>query len=129
MKLLDTCFLIQLQREWVLKQPGPAVRYLERHAGEQFGVSVIATLEFLEGYQRPADGERFLDPFPQLPVTMQVARTGSRIRRELRRKGELIGDFDILIAATALEAGMIMVTDNARHFEPIEGLVVEAYQD
>ena len=129
MKLLDTCFLIQLQREWVLKQPGPAVRYLERHAGEQFGVSVIATLGFLEGYQRPADGERFLDPFPQLPVTMQVARTGSRIRRELRRKGELIGDFDILIAATALEAGMIMVTDNARHFEPIEGLVVEAYQD
>ena len=129
MKLLDTCFLIQLQREWVLKQPGPAVRYLERHAGEQFGVSVIATLEFLEGYQRPADGERFLDPFPQLPVTMQVARTGSRIRRELRRKGEMIGDFDILIAATALEAGQIMVTDNARHFERIEGLVVEAYQD
>jgi len=127
-KLLDTCFLIQLQREWVLKQPGPAVRYLERHAGEQFGVSVIATLEFLEGYQRPADGERFLDPFPQLPVTMQVARTGSRIRRELRQKGEMIGDFDILIAATALEAGQIMVTDNARHFERIEGLVVEAYQ-
>lgn len=128
MKLLDTCFLIQLQREWVLKQPGPAVRYLERHAGEQFGVSVIATLEFLEGYQRPADGERFLDPFPQLPVTTQVARTGSRIRRELRQKGEMIGDFDIMIAATALEAGQILVTGNARHFEPIEGLVVEAYQ-
>ena len=129
MKLLDTCFLIQLQREWVLKQPGPAVRYLERHAGEQFGVSVIATLEFLEGYRNPADGERFLDPFPQLVVTSQAARIGSRIRRDLRQKGEMIGDFDILIAATALETGRILVTDNARHFERIEGLAVETYRD
>ena len=65
MRLLDTCFLIHLQREWVRKRPGPATHYLERHAGEEFGVSVIAALEFLEGYQNPADGERFLDPFPQ----------------------------------------------------------------
>ncbi len=129
MKLLDTCFLIDLQREWVRKQPGPATRYLELHAGEEFGVSVIATLEFLEGYQNPADGGRFLDPFPQLAVTSQTARIGSQIRRDLRQKGEMIGDFDILIAATALETGRILVTDNARHFERIEGLVVERYRE
>ena len=129
MKLLDTCFLIHLQREWVRQQPGPATRYLERHAAEEFGVSVITTLEFLEGYRNPADGERFLDPFPQLAVTSQAARIGSRIRRDLRQKGEMIGDFDILIAATALETGRILVTDNARHFERIEGLAVETYRD
>jgi len=127
-KILDTCFLIHLQREWVRKQPGPATRYLERHAGEEFGVSVITTLEFLEGYQSPADGERFLDPFPQLAVTTDVARIGSRIRRDLRQRGEMIGDFDVLIAATALETGRVLVTDNTRHFERVEGLLVEGYR-
>lgn len=129
MKILDTCFLIHLQREWVRRQPGPATRFLERHAGEEFGVSVISTLEFLEGYGHPADGERFLAPFPQLPVTTEVARIGSRIRRDLRQRGEMIGDFDILIAATALEAGRALVTDNTRHFERIDGLLLEGYRD
>lgn len=129
MKILDTCFLIHLQREWVRKQTGSATRFLERHAGEEFGVSVISTLEFLEGYGHPADGERFLTPFPQLPVTTEVARIGSRIRRDLRQRGEMIGDFDILIAATALEAGRALITDNARHFERIDGLLVMGYRD
>jgi len=128
-KILDTCFLIHLQREWVRKQPGPATRFLERHAGEEFGVSVISTLEFLEGYEHPADAERFLSPFPQLPVSTEVARIGSRIRRDLRRRGKMIGDFDILIAATALEAGRALVTENTRHFKRVEGLVMEGYRE
>jgi tRNA(fMet)-specific endonuclease VapC len=128
-KLLDTCFLIHLQREWVRNTPGPATHYLQRHAGDEFGVSVITVLEFLEGYQNPADGERFLDPFPQLAVTSQIARIASRIRRDLRQKGEMNGDFDILIAATALESGRVLVTDNSRHFGRVSGLVVEGYRD
>jgi len=129
LKILDTCFLIHLQREWVRRQPGPATRFLEIHAGDEFGVSVISVLEFLEGYGNSADGERFLSPFTQLPVTTEVARSGSRIRRVLRQRGETIGDFDIVIAATALEAGRTLVTDNVRHFDRVEGLVVEGYRD
>ena len=128
MKLLDTCFLIHLQREWIQKQSGPATRYLESHSGEEFGLSVISVLEFLEGYEHSADGERFLVPFPRLEVTTKVVRIGSRIRRDLRQRGEMIGDFDILIAATALDADRPLVTDNVRHFERIEGLIVEKYR-
>lgn len=127
MKILDTCFLIHLQREWTRRQPGPATRYLERHADEEFAVSVISVLEFLEGYEHPSDGERFLAPFPQLVATTEVARTGSRIRRDLRERGEMVGDFDILIAATALEAGRPLVTENTRHFERVAGLILEGY--
>ena len=128
MKVLDTCFLLHLHREWAGKRPGPASAYLESHRDEEFTLSVIAALEFLEGYERAADGERFLAPFPQLPVTAEVARTGARIRRDLRQRGEMIGDFDILIAATAMEAGLTLVTDNGRDFARIGGLSVEGYR-
>lgn len=128
MKILDTCFLIHLHREWERGEAGDATRYLERHAGAEFGISVITALEFLEGFAKTADGEKFLESFPQLPVTAEVSCTGSRIRRGLRQRGEMIGDFDILIAATALHAEAPLVTDNARHFVRIEGLVVERYR-
>jgi predicted nucleic acid-binding protein len=128
-KILDTCFLIHLHREWQRKLPGPATRYLERHANEEFGISVVTTLEFLEGFQKTTDGERFLTPFPQLAITSEVARIGSRIRRNLRQRGEPIGDFDVLIAATAIHRELPLVTDNTRHFSRIEGLTVETYRE
>lgn len=129
MKLLDTHFLVHLQREWFRNTPGPATDYLQRHAGDEFGVSVISASEFLEGYQNPADGGRFLDPFQPWPVTPQIARIGSRIRRDLRQQGEMTGDSDLLIAATALEGGRALVTDDPRHFERVSGLVVEGFRD
>ncbi len=128
MKLLDTCFLIHLQREWVRGEFGPARRYVRNEENEQFSISVITALEFFEGYRQLGDGERFLEPFPQLEVTEGVARVASRIRRTLRQQGEPIGDFDVLIAATALAAGLPVVTDNTRHFERVDGLLVESYR-
>lgn len=127
-KLLDTCFLIHLHREWVKKQPGSATRYLKLHHEAEFSVSVITTLEFLEGFDEMADGQRFLAPFPSLPVSAEIAHIGNRIRRDLRRRGEMIGDFDILIAATAIEAAIPLVTDNLNHFNRIVGLLVESYR-
>lgn len=128
MRILDTPILIDLQREWARGKRGPAYRYLSRRYGEEFRISVMTALEFLEGYAQPADGERFLEPFPRLEVTERVAEIGSRIRRSLRQAGEMIGDFDILIAATALATDLPLVTDNARHFEGVDGLSVESYR-
>lgn len=128
MKLLDTCFLIHLHREWTKKQPGPATRYLEQQRQVEFSISVITSLEFLEGFDQTNDGQRFLAPFSSLPVNPEIARIGSRIRRDLRKRGEMIGDFDILIAATAIEATVSIVTDNVNHFNRIEGLTVETYR-
>ena len=44
---------------------------------------------------------------------------------DLHRRGELIGDADILIAATCLEHQCELVTNNASHFARIEGLVLQ----
>jgi tRNA(fMet)-specific endonuclease VapC len=127
-KLLDTSVLIHLQREWARGEIGAARRYLQKEEREEFSISVITALEFLEGYRQLGDGERFLEPFPQLEVTEGVARVASRIRRSLRQRGELIGDFDVLIAATAVVADLPVVTDNTGHFERVDGLLVETYR-
>jgi predicted nucleic acid-binding protein len=41
--------------------------------------------------------------------------------------GRPAGDMDVLIAATALTAGQVLVSDNASHFADIPELLVETY--
>lgn len=44
---------------------------------------------------------------------------------DLRRKGQVIGVIDTLIAAHAKSAGLIAVTNNTREFERVDGLTIE----
>jgi predicted nucleic acid-binding protein len=127
MRLLDTCFLIDLQREFRSGQDGPVKAYLQANAAERFAISVVSVTEFLEGFADPAAGEALLRPYCWLPVIPEVAREAARIRRQLRMEGRLIGDFDILIAATALVGGMELGTNNQQHFGRIEGLQIVDY--
>jgi tRNA(fMet)-specific endonuclease VapC len=46
----------------------------------------------------------------------------------LRQRGELIGDFDILIAATAMNEDAALVTENTRHFQRVDGLRIDTYR-
>ena len=128
MMLLDTTFLIDLQREWARGHAGAAMRFMEKHSDEEFAISVISALEFLEGYEHLRDGEAFLGAFRKLEVTEHVARLGSRLRRKMRKRGETIGDFDILVAATALETGVGLVTADMDHFARIPELALLRYR-
>jgi len=49
----------------------------------------------------------------------------SHIRVNLRKKGRPTGEVDALIAAIALAHNAILVTDNTKHFEHIERLMLE----
>ncbi len=44
------------------------------------------------------------------------------IRGELQRRGEAIGDPDLLIAATALDHDLTLLTRNRKHFTRIPNL-------
>ena len=60
-----------------------------------------------------------------LPFGAGEARTAARIRVDLEKAGRPIGPMDLLIAATAVEQGAVLVTHNTREFRRIRGLRVE----
>jgi predicted nucleic acid-binding protein len=82
--ILDTSFLIGLQREWLRNESNVATRFLRIHDSDEFSISVVSAVEFLEGYEILRDGERLLKPFEWIDATSNIARTASRIRRKIR---------------------------------------------
>ena len=65
---------------------------------------------------------RFLSTVTVLPVDDVVCDIFGRERGKLRQQGTIIGDFDLLIAATCLRHDLGIGTNNRRHFEMVEGL-------
>lgn len=68
---------------------------------------------------------RLLEALRILPFGEAEARSAARIRLALDRSGTPIGPLDVLIGATAVEHGAVLVTHNTREFSRIEGLRVE----
>ncbi len=79
--------------------------------------SVVTRCELLSGDVGSALVQRLLDPFRELAVDRRVAERAGRIRRETG-----LAVPDALIAATAIEHDLAVVTRNRRHFEPVKRL-------
>jgi tRNA(fMet)-specific endonuclease VapC len=85
-------------------------------------LSVISYYEILNGlYFKDAKGqlvkfEQFVSLNEVLPLTDEIARKAAEIFAELRKKGQVIGHNDVLIAATAITQSMVLVTNNTAHF-------------
>ena len=69
--------------------------------------------------------DAFLAVAHTAPWDAHAADGHGRVRADLRRAGTPIGDFDEMIAAHALALGAVVITDNVRHFERIDGLALE----
>ena len=68
---------------------------------------------------------RLLEVLPSIPFGSAAAQRAAYLRSRLSRLGKPIGPYDLLIAATALENQLTLVTQNLREFRRVEGLVVE----
>lgn len=68
-----------------------------------------------------------LGPIPSLSLDYPILHRYTNIRRYLRPINQLIGDIDTLIAATAIESGLSVVTNNEKHFKRVPGLNVIPY--
>jgi predicted nucleic acid-binding protein len=79
--------------------------------------SVITRSELFAGRTNEARVEEFLAPFREIPVDRMIAERAGRLRR-----GSAMRTPDALIAATAIEHGLELVTRNRRDFEAVPGL-------
>jgi tRNA(fMet)-specific endonuclease VapC len=67
----------------------------------------------------------FLGKVKVLLLDEDAAERFGRIKAGLRRTGQLIEDFDILISSIVLSHGGVLVTNNIEHFKRISGLSLE----
>ncbi len=64
----------------------------------------------------------FIQPLRKLDLDDAIMEHFAEVRADLRRRGQLIPDFDLLIAATALRHDLTVLTYNLRHFSRIPNL-------
>ena len=126
--LLDTDILSAIMRRNGSVIPKSRA-YLQEH--QRFHFSIITRYEILRGL-KAIDAHRRLEAFEQLCLRSTIIHLSdaiiskaSDIYADLSKRGELIGDADILIAASALVHGFGLVTNNKRHFARITNLQIE----
>ncbi len=121
-----------IDSDWLaeyLKGRKEALDLLATLEANGLAVSLITFGEIYEGiYYGPnppshEEGfKRFLRRVAVLPLTQMIMKRFARIRGQLRRQGNLLADPDLLIAATAIQHNLILVTRNRKHFERIPEL-------
>ena len=123
--LLDTNICIYIRQQ---RPPEVLKRFKSLHPGEA-AISVITYGELRYGAEKSRDRERALDLLrrlvallPVLPLPEQAGERYGAVRADLERRGEVIGNNDLWIAAHALAAGLVLATNNRREFARVGGL-------
>jgi tRNA(fMet)-specific endonuclease VapC len=118
----DTCIY------WLNGEPAVKERLLAV-GWEQVAISVITQAELYYGAYNSTRVEGNLariDTLVQylevLPLSEIVLKRYGSLKVALRRDGQPLPDFDLLIASTALTTDSLLVTNNARRYERVPGL-------
>ena len=126
--LLDTSICIYIRQ----KRPAAVLARFEKLKAGEAVLSVITYGELLYGaaksQQREAALARLADLVSLLSVLELPDGAGEEygeIRSHLEKKGEIIGDNDLWIAAHAKALGLVLVTNNEREFKRVPGLKVQ----
>ncbi len=126
--LVDTDWVIDY-----LKGRSPVVDELAHMAEDGLAISLITYGEIYEGIYfahdpRSSEGGflKFLRVVKVLPLNRPIMKRFARLRGELRRTGQLIGDPDLLIAATALQHKLTLLSRNLSDFQRVPFLELYA---
>ncbi len=129
MRLLDTCFLIDLLRG----DPG-AVRVAEGLDGAATTAVNVYELFFGVGggvgdrETRRGEAEALVERLEVMPLDREAGKSAAGVMGELHRRGEPVDALDVFTAAIGLRHGCrVVVTRDARRFERFPGISVEAY--
>jgi predicted nucleic acid-binding protein len=128
--LLDTNVLSEV----VKKRPSATViGHLREVPQTALHASVVSVMEMRFGAVRSATGSILWERIRRdvlrrvkiLPLGEDEASRAGEILADLEMRGVPVGIEDVMIGATALVHGLVVVTRNVKHLGRIRGLVVE----
>ncbi len=123
--LIDTDILSAIMRQET-RAVDQARGYLADHVS--LTISIITRYEILRGLKAKNAAKQisafhsFCRSLEIIHLSDSIVVRASDIYGDLHRRGDIIGDADILIAATALEHRLQIATNNEGHFARISGL-------
>jgi tRNA(fMet)-specific endonuclease VapC len=129
--LLDTCVISDF-----IKGEAGTTASLKQTPPVEIAISAVTVMELHYGLalnpQRAPKIEpaiaSILSSVTILPFGTVETEQTAQIRAVLKSHGQPIGAYDVLIAATALQHNLIMVTANQREFDRISGLQTENWR-
>ena len=128
MYLLDTNICIYI----INRHPKKVIEKIENSNPFEIKISSITVAEMEYGVSKSENREknrcelkRFLSSFEIINFDTVDAEIYGIIRAELERNGNIIGPYDMQLAAQSLRWDYILVTNNTKEFQRINGLKLE----
>ncbi len=107
--------------------------WLAKRADDTFSIAAITIAELGHGVERAdqvrrARREQYLRAIASaleiVPYSEETAYVHARLWAELQSAGKMIGYYDLIVAATAVECGRAVASFNGRHFGSVPRLHV-----
>ena len=128
MYLLDTNICIYIINNY----PKKVVEKVKTLKPNQIKLSTISLAELEYGVSKSKYREKnrdalinFVSAFDIIPFDDEDAEVFGVIRTDLEKRGQIIGAYDIQIAAQAISKQLILVTNNESEFSRVNGLKLE----
>jgi tRNA(fMet)-specific endonuclease VapC len=125
--LLDTNIVI-----YVLKRRPVEILEIFNTNATRMAISSITLSELIYGAEKSINVdknleaiEEFISHLDVLPYDAKASQHFGQIKAALEKKGEVIGENDIHIAAHAISQGLMLVTNNLREFKRVPNLALE----
>jgi len=128
MYLLDTNICIYI----INKRPVQVVEHIKTLQPHQIKISAISMAELEYGVSKSKNREdnrtalvHFASAFDIIDFNDKDAEVFGLIRSNLERNGNIIGPYDMQIAAQAITRDLILVTNNIKEFTRISDMKLE----
>jgi tRNA(fMet)-specific endonuclease VapC len=130
--MLDTNICIYI----IKKKPGKVLQTFQALNVGDVCISAITFAELQYGVYKSQQQKRnkvallnFLTPIEILPFTDKAMSLYGEIRADLEKRGQIIGAYDLLIAAHALSENLVLVTNNTKEFNRIPKLRLQNWTE
>jgi tRNA(fMet)-specific endonuclease VapC len=125
--LLDTNIVI-----YVLKRRPIKVLEIFNRNASRMAISSITLSELMYGAEKSIHFDKNLEAIEEfvshlevLPYDSKASQHYGKIKAKLEKKGQIIGENDLHIAAHAISQGLILVTNNLKEFKRVPQLGLE----